>query len=281
MEMLKDPQALAVMAIPFALRVLGALAIFFIGKWVAAAVVELIRKGMVKSRMDETLAIFLANVLYGLALAIIIITALGQLGIDTTSAAAVIGGAALAIGLSLQNQLSSFAAGVMLIIFRPFKKGDFIGAGGVMGVVEEMKIVAVVLRTLDNQEVMVPNAKVWNDAITNYSRRPTRRLDLTVGIAYGSDLRKAKQLLEQMLADEPRVLKDPAPTVQVKDLGESSVDFAVRPWMNTGDWWATRCDLIERIKLAFDEAGIEIPFPQRDVHVREIPEIKPAKASNA
>ena len=238
--------------------------------------VNLAQKGMTRSRMDPTLVPFLGNVIYGIALAVILISALGRLGIDTTSAAAVLGGAAIAIGLSLQNQLSSFAAGVMLIMFRPFKVGDFVQAGGVMGTVELIKITHTILKSPDNQEITVPNAQVWGSTITNFSARPTRRVDLLIGISYNADLRKAKATLERIMKEEARLLEDPAWSVVVTALNDSSVDFAVRGWTNSGDWWATRCDLIERIKLTFDDEGIEIPFPQMDVHVRDMPEPKAA-----
>jgi small conductance mechanosensitive channel len=268
---LQDPAAVAGLLLPLVGNVVAALAIFFIGRWVAGALTRVLRKAFDRGGMDNMLSIFLTNVIYGLALAVIVIAALGQLGIDTTSAAALVGGAALAVGLSLQSQLASFAAGVMMIIFKPFKIGDFIQAGGVMGVVEEIKIVHIMMKTLDNQEVIVPNARVWSDTITNFSARPTRRVDLAIGISYGSDLRQAKAILERLLKEEPRMLEEPAPSVMVTGLGESSVDFAVRGFTERADWWATRCDLLERIKLTFDAEGIEIPFPQRDVHVRDLP----------
>ncbi|MDP1541535.1 MAG: mechanosensitive ion channel [Polycyclovorans sp.] len=251
---------------PFLINVLAALAIFIIGKWAVGIALNLLKKAMTRGRMDETLVSFLSNVIHGFAMAVVIISALGQVGVSTTSAAAILGGAALAIGLSLQGQLSSLAAGVILIIFRPFRKGDFVKIGGEMGVVDEIKIIHTVLKSLDNQFVIVPNNNVTTNVITNFSALPTRRVDLTIGIGYGSDLLKAKTILQEMIAAEPRRLEEPAPAVMVKDLGESSVDFAVRFWVNSGDWWSTRCDMIERIKLRFDAEGIEIPFPQRTVH---------------
>ncbi|WP_052378572.1 mechanosensitive ion channel family protein [Polycyclovorans algicola] len=261
-----DLEAFLATAQPFLIKVLAALAIFIIGKWVVRIAINLIKKGMMRAKMDETLVTFLSNVIYGFAMAVVIISALGQVGVSTTSAAAILGGAALAIGLSLQGQLSSLAAGVILILFRPFRKGDFVKIGGEMGVVDEIKIIHTVLKSLDNQFVIVPNNNVTTNVITNFSALPTRRMDLTIGIGYSSDLLKAKRILEELVANEPRRLEEPASAVMVKNLGESSVDFAVRFWVNTGDWWATHCDMIERIKLRFDEEGIEIPFPQRTVH---------------
>jgi small conductance mechanosensitive channel len=266
-EELKQPEVLLEAATPVVLSVLGALLTFLIGKWLIRLIVNGVRRGMRRARVDDTLGDFLGNVLYGIGLAVVIIAALGQLGVNTTSAAALLGGAALAIGLSLQGQLSSLAAGVILIIFRPFKKGDFVNIGGAMGVVEEIKIIHTTLKTLDNQIVVVPNNNITTQNITNYSALPTRRIDLTIGIGYGSDLLKAKQVLQELLETEPRILKDPAPSVVVSELADNAVNFAFRGWTASGDWWATRCDLTERIKLRFDEEGIEIPFPQRSVHV--------------
>ncbi|MEN8820539.1 MAG: mechanosensitive ion channel domain-containing protein [Abyssibacter sp.] len=266
-DLLSDPMALWTLIVPLIKAVVSAVAIFFIGRWVAQLVIRLAKKAMTKAKLDETLIAFLGNVGYGLLLAMVIISALGQLGVDTTSAAALLGGAALAIGLALQNQLSSFAAGVMLILFRPFAKGNVVDIGGQMGIVEEIKITSTILKTFDNQLVWLPNSSVWGNKITNFSALPTRRVDLTIGIGYGSDLKKAKELLVAMLKDEPRILDDPAPSVVVSNLGDNSVDFAVRGWAASADWWATRCDLVERIKLSFDEHDIEIPFPQRTVHL--------------
>lgn len=271
LDSLTDPTALAEAALPLVINVVAALLIFFIGKWVAWRLVVFFKKTLVKGRMDQTLVNFLGNVAYGVALAVITISALGRIGVDTTSAAAVLGGAALAIGLALQGQLSSFAAGVMLIMFRPFRVGDFVQVAGTMGTVEDLKIVATVLKSPDNQELTIPNARVWGDIITNYSIKPIRRVDLTISISYGADLLRAKQILSEMLAAEERLLPEPAASVLVTNLGDNSVDIAARGFTNTGDWWATRCDLIERIKLRFDEEGIEIPFPQMDLHVRDMP----------
>jgi len=263
----QTPELMLDAATPMLLNILAALLIFLAGKWLVKRLIWLFRKVMQSTHVDGMLVGFLANVLYGLGLTVVVIAALGKLGVDTTSAAAVLGGAALAIGLALQGQLASFAAGVILIVFRPFKKGDLVEVGGTTGIVEEIKIIHTVMITLDNQRVVVPNANITSNTITNFYALPTRRIDLTIGIGYSSDLRQAKQILERLLAEEPRILKDPAPSVMVRDLMDNSVDFAVRGWTLTGDWWSTRCTLIEQIKLAFDQAGIEIPFPQRSVHI--------------
>ncbi|TJY65134.1 mechanosensitive ion channel [Sinimarinibacterium sp. CAU 1509] len=255
------------LALPLGVRLVSALAIFVVGKWLAGLLVRLLQGAMRRGKIDETLTSFLGNVAYGVALAIVVISALGQLGVNTTSAAAVLGGAALAIGLSLQGQLSSLAAGVMIILFRPFKVGDVVEIGGILGTVDEIKIIHCILKTPDNQIVVVPNSSVTGNTITNFSALPTRRIDLTIGIGYGSDLLQAKRILDRLLAEEKRILAQPERSVQVKELADSSVNFAVRGWVNSGDWWATRCDLTERIKLAFDAEGIEIPFPQMTVHL--------------
>lgn len=270
LESLTDPTALANMALPLVVNVLAALLIFFVGKWLARKIIDAVQSNALKRSMDPTLVRFLGNVVYGLVLAVIVIAALGRLGVDTTSAAALFAGAGLAVGLALQGQLSSFAAGVMIILFRPFRVGDFVQVAGQMGTVEDIKIVITTLKSLDNQLVTIPNASVWSGVITNYSVLPTRRVDLLVSIAYTADLKRAKALLQEILAGEARMLADPPPTVVVTNLGDNSVDLAARGHTATADWWATRCDLIERIKLRFDEEGIEIPYPQMDVHVRDM-----------
>jgi small conductance mechanosensitive channel len=258
---------------PVLLKLLAAVAIFFIGKWIAEGLIKLVRTAMRRGRVDETLADFLGNVLYGLAVAVIVLAALGALGVDTTSAAAIVGGAALAIGLSLQSQLSSLAAGVIIIMFRPFRKGDFVEIGGVKGVVEEIKIISIQLRTLDNKTLIVPNANVTTQIITNYSDRQTRRIDLTIPVSYESDLRKTKMVLEELLAAEPRVLKSPAPTIQVKALAQSSVDISVWSWTRTSDAGDVEAALLEAIKLKFDAEGIEIPYNKLAVQMQGTQEL--------
>lgn len=270
LETLTDPSALAEAALPLVINVIAALLIFFIGKWVVARIVDLMKKALRRRNVDETLANFIGNIAFALGVAVVVISALGRVGVDTTSAAAVLAGAALAVGLALQGQLSSFAAGVMLIMFRPFKRGHFVEVGGQMGTVEDITIVATRLASLDNQEVTIPNAQVWSNVITNYSAKPTRRVDLLVSIAYSADLRRAKEILLGIMENESRLLEEPAPSVVVTNLSDNSVDFAVRGFCTTGEWWSTRCDLIERIKLTLDDEGIEIPFPQMDLHVRDM-----------
>ncbi len=251
------------------LKLLAALATFIIGRWIAKIVVAGIKKALMRGKADPTLAGFLGNVAYGLLMAVVVVAALGELGVSTTSAAALLGGAGVAIGLSLKDQLSSFAAGVMLIMFRPFRVGDYVEAGGTAGTVEQIKIVATVLKTPNNQEITVPNHAIWGSNIINYSIRPTRRIDLPVGISYDADFRKAKDILQDIAANDQRVLEDPAPWLGVTELADSAVIISYRTWVNTPDYWQTRSDLIEQIKLRFDENDIGIPFPQMDVHLQQ------------
>lgn len=269
LDKLKSPEHWLALGLPVLLKVAIAILIFYFGRYVVRAAVGVLRNVLQRSRVDVTLTGFLCNVAYGVGYAMVVISALGQIGINTNSMAAVVGGAALAVGLALQGQLSSFAAGVLLILFRPFKVGDFVEAGGVKGTVEEIKIIHTILRTSDNQEVIVPNNAITTATITNHTARSTRRLDITIGIDYDADLKQAKAILEDLLRQHPRVLKDPAPVVQVRALGASSIDFAVWPWAATSEWFSVQCELLEQIKLRFDEAGISIPFPQMDLHLRD------------
>ena len=247
----------------------GAIVVLVLGWWAARLLTSLAKRAMGRADVDPTLTSFVANLLYLGLMALVVITALGQLGVNTTSFAAVIAAAGLAIGFALQGSLGNFAAGVMLILFRPFKTGDSIEAGGVAGVVEEVQVFATKIRTGDNKEITVPNGQITDGAIVNYSAKGTRRVDLVFGIGYGDDLAKAKRILTDIVEAEERVLKDPAPTVAVSELADSSVNFVVRPWVKTGDYWPVRCDLTERVKLEFDSQGISIPFPQTDVHLHQ------------
>lgn len=269
MEKLTDWQGLIEMGAPIALNILTAILIFFIGKWVARKLVDMVKAGMGRSKMDNILVDFVGNVLYGLALALVIIAALGELGVNTTSAAAIIGGASLAIGLSLQDQLKSFAAGVMLIMFRPFKQGDFVEAAGISGIVEKINIVSTEMRTTNNQHVIVPNALIWGSIITNYSTKPTRRIDLTVGVSYDADLKQTREVLEACVKREGRILESPEPQIAVKELADSSVNFVVRPWTKTSEYWDVLFALTEDIKNSLDAADIGIPYPQMDVHMHK------------
>lgn len=251
----------------YGLKVLGAVVLFIVGRLVIALLVNAVKRLLHRAGTDETLSRFLVSLTRGLLLAVLVIATISALGVETTSFIAVLGAAGLAIGLALQGSLGNFASGVMIIVFRPFKKGDYIEAGGVAGSVEEVAIFNTVLRTPDNKKVIVPNGDVLGGSITNYSAMETRRIDLVFGIGYDDDLRKAKTILQRIVDEDERILKDPAPQIAVSELGDSSVNFVVRPWVKVGDYWAVYFDLIEKVKLTFDDEGISIPFPQRDVHL--------------
>jgi small conductance mechanosensitive channel len=254
----------------YGLKVIAAIAIFVIGRYVAIAVRGVLRRTLRKSAVDETLVTFVVNVAYTLLLAFVVIAALGQLGVQTASFVAVVGAAGLAIGLALQGSLANFAAGVLMIIFKPFKAGDYIEAGGIAGTVEGLSIFTTELKTPDNKKVIVPNAKITSDNIVNYSAKDQRRIDIVAGVSYRDDLDKVRQVLKGILDEDERILKDPAPTIGVLALADSSINFAVRPWVKTGDYWAVYFDTHEKIKKRFDAEGISIPFPQRDVHLYKV-----------
>lgn len=255
----------------YGIKIVGAVAIFVIGRWVASRLTRLLRSVMEKRNVDPTLVGFLGAIVQGLLLALIIIAALSNLGIETTSLAAVIAAAGLAVGLALQGSLSNFASGVMIIAFRPFRKGDYVEAGGTSGSVTEVGIFNTTLNTPDNKLVIVPNGNITSNTITNYSAHDTRRIDFVFGIGYDDDIKKAKQVLEDILKQDERVLDDPAPTIGVAELADSSVNIAVRPWVKTSDYWPVHFDITQAVKERFDEEGITIPFPQRDMNVRELP----------
>lgn len=253
--------------IPWGTKIVMALLVFIVGRWIVKLLVKALQKVMTKGNVDQMLVSFLGNIAYSALLAVVVLAALEQLGVNTTSALAILGAAGLAVGLALKDSLTSFAAGVMLIIFRPFKLGDFVEAGGEAGVVEEIRIFHTMIKTGDNREVTMPNAQIYSGTIINYSARSTRRIDLVIGIGYDDDIKKARDLINQVLEAEATVLKDPSPTVMVLELGASSVDFAVRPWVKSGDYWTTRAALLEAIKDAFDKEGVSIPYPQQDIHL--------------
>ncbi len=262
-----QPDFVNLYIIPWGLRILGALAILLIGRWLARRLVALSRRLMDRSGMDATLSTFLCNMLNALLLAVVVIAALDQLGVQTTSLLAVLGAAGLAVGLALKDSLSNFASGVLLILFQPFRVGDFIEAAGVSGTVEAVGIFNTTLRTGDNRTIIVPNSQIYSGTIVNNSARPTRRIDLVIGIGYEDDIRKARRLLEELLQKDERILDDPAPAVALAELADSSVNFNVRPWVRTEDYWSVRSDLLQAIKETFDAEDISIPYPQQDVHL--------------
>jgi small conductance mechanosensitive channel len=255
--------------IPWGLNIIFAVIIFIVGKWLVGLITRLVKKLMTKAHVDTILVNFIGSIISTVLLLFVVIAALDQLGVNTTSLIALIGAAGLAIGLALQGSLQNLASGVMLIVFRPFKDGDFVEAGGTMGVVEQIGIFTTQMRTGDNKEVIVPNGQIFGGTITNYSKRETRRVDMVFGIGYGDDIRKAKEVITGIVEADERILKDPAPLIAVGELADSSVNFNVRPWVKSGDYWGVYFDLNERIKMAFDENGISIPFPQMDVHIEK------------
>jgi len=255
------------LAAAYGLKVIAAVVIFIVGKWLSGVLSRALGKAMLRAKTDEILVKFVRNIVYTALLAFVVLAALAQLGIQTTSFIAVIGAAGLAIGLALQGSLANFAAGVMLIIFRPFKVGDFIEAGGTSGVVEEIMIFSTKMKSPDNKQLYVPNGGIISGTIVNYSAKDQRRVDLVFGCGYGDDIKQAKALLEEIVTGNPLVLDDPAPTIGVLELGDNSVNFAVRPWVNSADYWNAYFQITEAVKERFDAAGLSIPFPQRDVHL--------------
>ncbi len=256
--------------VPWGIKLALAVAIFVIGRWVARAIVGVLRRLMRKGGMDDILVNFCSSILRVLLLVVVVVAALDQIGLNTTSLVAILGAAGLAIGLSLQDSLKNLAAGVMLVIFRPFKAGDFVEAGGVSGTVQEINIMNTRLLTPDNKEVIVGNGDVVSNTITNFTAQPTRRVDLTFGIGYEDDIDQARDIIRQVLADHPMVLDDPAPVGAVSALADSSVNFVVRPWAKTEDYWKVYWEVTEQVKLGFNRGGVSIPFPQMDVHMDKV-----------
>jgi len=251
----------------YAINIIGALLIFIIGKWLARHIADLLATLMKKNNVDLTLVNFLKNLTYYILVVLVVIAAVGRLGVNTTSFLTIIGAAGLAIGLALKDSLSNFAAGVMLVLFRPFTIGDVVSTAGITAKVEKITIFNTLFCTADNQLVIVPNNKIISDIITNINAKDTRRIDLVVGISYTDDMVQTKGILERLAKEDSRVLTDPETTVAVAELADSSVNLVFRPWVKTADYWAVRFDLTENIKNALDEAGISIPFPQQDVHL--------------
>lgn len=251
----------------YGIKVLAAVAIFVIGRWVAKALSNLIRRMMRKGDLDQTVRRFVANMAYIILMVFVVLAALSQLGIQTTSFIAVLGAAGLAIGLALQGSLSNFAAGFLMIIFRPIRVRDYIEGAGTAGTVEEIAIFTTTLVTPDNKTVIIPNAALTGGNIVNWTLKGTRRVDMVMGIGYDDDIDKAKQIMNDVMAQDDRILKDPAPQIAMVELADSSVNFVVRPWVKASDYWGVYMTITENIKKAFDANGISIPYPQRDVHV--------------
>jgi len=256
--------------IDWAIQIGIAIAIFIVGKIVARMISNLLERAMKKSGTDDMLVGFIGNITYGVLLIAVVLAAVDSLGVNVTSLMAILGAAGLAVGLALKDSLGNFAAGVMIIIFRPFKIGDFITAGGVSGVVDEIGLFATMMHTGDNQRMIVPNSGIIGGNITNTSALPTRRVDLVFGIGYDDNIGQARDIMMAIMEADERILKDPAPAIAVGELADSSVNLNVRPWVDSGDYWPVRADLLETIKIKFDEAGISIPYPQQDLHMHEV-----------
>ncbi len=247
-----------------------AVAIFYIGKKLAKWVSEFVAKNMARRDTDPALIGFVSSLVRWALLAFVVIAALGQVGIQTASLVAILGAAGLAVGLALQGSLSNFAAGVLILIFKPFKIGDFVELAGTSGTVVGIQIFTTELATPDNKQIIVPNSSAMGGIITNVSAKPTRRVDMVFGIGYGDDIDKARDIILDILNKDERVLKEPAVQVAVAELADSSVNFVVRPWVNAADFWAVKFDTTEQVKKRFDAEGVSIPFPQQDVHMHQV-----------
>lgn len=260
--------------IPWSIKVGVALTIFLIGQLVAKLISRALVKVLSHTKLDKILIDFLSSLVRALLLVMVLVAALDNLGVNTNSLIAMLGAAGIAIGLALQSSLQNFAAGFMLLIFRPFKAGDFVETAGTSGIIDSIGIFSTKLYTGDNKEVIVPNGSIYTSNIVNYSSRKTRRIDMTFGVSYDDDIRLAKDIILKVINEEERVLKDPAPEVAVGELAASSVNFVVRPWVKAEDYWAVRFALNEKVKIAFDEHNITIPFPQMHLNM---PQVTPNK----
>ena len=253
------------------IQVIGAIALLLVGRWVAGMIRRGVRRSLEKGNVDRALVPFFSSLGYYLTLTVVVIAVLSLFGVQTTSLVAVLGAASLAVGLALQGTLSSFAAGVMLLIFRPIRPGDFVEVAGQAGSVTEVGLFTTLMKTGDNIQIIIPNSSVYGAVIKNYNAHDTRRIDLVMGVSYNDDLGTAKRLIEETLGQDSRVLSDPAPTVAVSELADSSVNFIVRPWVKTGDYWPTRLDLTRALKENLEAGGCSIPYPQQDLHILEMP----------
>lgn len=256
------------LATDYGLRLAGAIIILLVGRWLAGIISRVLSKSMLAKNIDVAVSQFVGSLTYALIFAFALVAALSHIGVATASMIAALGAAGLAVGLALQGSLSNFAAGVLIIIFKPCRVGDYIEAAGCGGVVEDINLLATSLVTPDHKRVIIPNSAIMSGSITNYSTMPTRRIDLVIGISYSADIARAKEEIEKVVSADERILKDPKPTIAVLELAASSVNLVVRPWVNTSDYWPVRYDLTENIKNQLDSAKIGIPFPQLDVHLQ-------------
>ena len=255
------------LTVEFGGKALIAIVIFIVGRIVARLITKGVRKVLQAQEVDKILESFVTNLVYWILMVFVVIAAIDRLGIQTTSLIAVMGAAGLAIGLALQGSLSNFASGVLIVVFRPYKVGDFVEAAGVSGVVLQVQILTTVMKTGDNKKIIVPNAQIMGSIITNYSANETRRVDMVIGVSYDDDLDKVRATIKKLVDAEERILKDPECLIAVAELADSSVNFNVRPWVKTADYWSVKFDLTEAVKKEFDNVGISFPFPQQDVHL--------------
>ena len=251
----------------FGMKALIALVIFFVGRMIARLVTKGLHNVLQSQEVDKILETFVCNLAYWALMIFVIIAAINQIGIQTTSLIAIIGAAGLAIGLALQGSLANFAAGVLIVMFRPYRVGDFVEAAGIAGVVLQVQILTTILKTGDNKQIIVPNGQIMNSIITNFSAHDTRRVEMTIGVSYDDDLDKVRSTIQDLVNADERILKDPECLIAVSELADSSVNFTVRPWVNTADYSGVKFDLTEAIKKRFDQEGISFPFPQQDVHI--------------
>lgn len=251
----------------FGIKLIAAIAILIIGRIIAKSIKNLLVKMLKKKKLDETISSFITSLIYSTLWIFVILAALSQLGIQTTSFMAIIGAAGLAIGLALQGSLSNFASGFLIILFKPFKVGDYVDAGGVSGTISKISVFTTEINSVDNKKIIVPNSQIMNGTITNYTAEKTRRVDFTFGVGYEADINKVKNILSNIITGHKLILKDPEPFVRLGNLGESSIDFTVRVWTKTENYWDVFFDLTEQAKNEFDKNGISIPFPQMDVHL--------------
>ncbi|MDN3398497.1 mechanosensitive ion channel [Psychrobacter sp. APC 3426] len=263
-----DIASLTSNALSLAIKIALAIIIFVVGRWLAKKAVTFAHGIMLRSHLDDTVANFLGRLLYGVLLVVVALAALSKVGVQTTSVVAILGGAAVAIGLSLKDQLSNFAAGIMIVTFRPFVRGDYVQISSYTGTVTEITLINTHLTTINNHDIIIPNSDITTSAVTNYTALPNRRVDITVGIGYDADIKTAKNVMLSLAKNNPMAFTDPEPVVRVTNLGDNSVDLTLNVWTTNDDWWSMQCDLLEQFKHALDDEKIEIPFPQRSVHVK-------------
>lgn len=258
------------MLVPLLAKLVVAIAIYLVGSWIVGKMVKLLQKALSLKSIDDALSHFLTSIISAVLKFLIVLVALEYIGVDTTSLLALFGAAGLAVGLAMKDSLSNFASGVMLILLKPFKVGDFIEAAGVAGVVDKISIFSTIMVTGDNKEIIIPNSHIYGGTIINYSARDTRRVDLVIGIGYNDDIKLARDLMLKVISEDERILKDKEPVVAVSELADSSVNFVVRVWVQAADYWAVNWHLLETIKTTFDSNGVSIPFPQHDVHLHKV-----------